>query len=83
MVASALGQDKVGDDSVTLVRGGTDGLRDFLTEQGMDTEQASALCRQLEVFAARTLFQPSCPELPSGFVAAVNRARETSVALAG
>jgi len=80
VVASALGESAT-DDPVKLVSGGTDGFRELLVEQGMDTEQASALCRQLEVFAARTLFQPSCPELPSGFVAAVNRARETSLAI--
>jgi hypothetical protein len=82
VVASALGESAT-DDPVKLVSGGTDGFRELLVEQGMEQSQAAALCRQLEVFAARTLFQPQCPELPSGFVAAVNRARETSVALAG
>jgi hypothetical protein len=61
-----------------LVRGGTDGFREFLTEQGMDVDNAGAICRQLEVFAARTLYEPRCPELPSGFVAAVNKAQEVS-----
>jgi hypothetical protein len=35
----------------------------------------------LEVYAARTLCEPKCPELPSGFVAAVEKAREVSEAL--
>ena len=59
-----------------------DGFRQLLTDQGMDTDNAGAICRQLEVFAARTLYEPKCPELPSGFVAAVNKAQEISHALA-
>jgi hypothetical protein len=42
----------------------------------MDADNAGALCRQLEVYAARTLYEPRCPDLPSGFVAAVNKAQE-------
>ena len=76
VVASALGAEA--GDPVALVRGGTDGFREFLTEQGMDSDNAGAICRQLEVFAARTLYEPKCPELPSGFVAAVNKAQEVS-----
>ena len=76
-MAAALGE-KEAPDPVGLVRGGTDGLREFLTEQGMDTSQAGALCQQLEVYAARTLYQQKCPDLPSGFVAAVNKAQEVS-----
>lgn len=74
LVASSLGTEA--GDPVDLVRGGTDGFRDFLTEQGMDADNAGALCRQLEVYAARTLYEPRCPDLPSGFVAAVNKAQE-------
>lgn len=81
LVAAALGEQDA-PDPVGLVRGGTDGLREFLTEQGMEFSQAAALCTQLEVYAARTLYQPRCPQLPSGFVAAVNKAQETSHALA-
>jgi hypothetical protein len=81
LVASALGESAVG-DPVHLVKGGTDGMRDLLTEQGMDADHAGALCKQLEVFAARTLFQTRCPELPSGFVAAVDKALEVSHAVA-
>ena len=81
MVAAALGE-KEAPNPVKLVQGGTDGFRDLLTEQGMDGSQAGALCQQLEVFAARTLYQARCPELPSGFVAAVNKAQEVSGALA-
>jgi hypothetical protein len=76
VVASAIGAES--GNPVELVRGGTDGFREFLTEQGMDTDNAGALCRQLEVYAARTLYEPRCPDLPSGFVAAVNKAQEVS-----
>lgn len=77
LVASALGEapDR---DPVKLVRGGSDGFRDFLTETGMEPAHAAALGKQLEMYAARTLFQPRCPELPSGFVAAANKALEVS-----
>jgi len=77
LVASALGAE-VAKDPVGLVRGGTDGYRQFLLEQGMDADNAGALCRQLEVYAARTLFEPRCPALPSGFVAAAHKALEVS-----
>ena len=80
VVASSVGAGEL-PDAVTLVKGGTDGFQHMLTEQGMDAIQASALCRQLEVFAARTLFEPRCPELPSGFVAAVEKAQEVSHAV--
>jgi hypothetical protein len=81
LVASALGEKEAG-DPVKLVSGGTDGFQEFLTGQGIEAVQAAAVCRQLEVFAARTLFEPRCPELPSGFVAAVEKAQEVSYAMA-
>lgn len=80
LVASAMGESQV-IDPLKLVRGGTDGLRSWLEEQSFDTAQAASLCQQLEIYAARTLFEPRCPELPSGFVAAVEKAREVSHAL--
>lgn len=80
VVASALGEAAVS-DPLKLVQGGSDGLYSLLAEWGWDDAQASALCQQLEVYAARTLFQPRCPELPAGFVAAIERAKEASDAL--
>ena len=80
LVASVVGAAEAG-DPLTLVRGGTDALRSWLEEQEFDAQQAGSLCQQLEVFAARTLFESRCPELPSGFVAAVEKAREVSHAL--
>ncbi len=81
MVASAMGSTLV-EDPVRLVAGATDGFRELLIEQGIETAHAGALCKQLEMFAARTLMQPKCPDLPSGFVAAVNKAQEVSYELA-
>ena len=80
LVAAALGP-KAG-DPVQLVRGATDGFRELIEQQGISGDQAAALCEQLEIYAARTLFEPVCPDLPSGFVAAVNKAQEVSGALA-
>ena len=81
VVAASLGSAGVVQNPLDLVKGGTDGFRAWLDENGIDPEQAGALCQQLEVYAARTLFQPRCPELPSGFIAAVEKAQEVSHAL--
>ena len=80
LVASVVGAAEAG-DPLTLVRGGTDSLRSWLEEQEFDTQQAVSLCQQLEIFAARTLFESRCPELPSGFIAAIEKAKEVSNAL--
>ena len=69
------------EDPMKLVKGGTDSFHAYLLEREFGQEQATAICQQLEVFAARTLFDPRCPELPSGFVAAIEKAREVSHAL--
>jgi hypothetical protein len=69
-------------DPMKLVTGGTDNLRALLVERGWEDAQASALCQQLEVYAARTLFHKACPDLPSGFVAAIERGLEVSDAVA-
>jgi hypothetical protein len=78
VVASVAGAQP---DPLMLVRDGTSSLRLWLEEQAFDPAQAQSLCQQLEIFAARTLEQPRCPELPSGFVSAVEKAREVSGAL--
>jgi hypothetical protein len=80
LVASILGPE-LAPDPVKLVTGGTDGFRDLLVERGMSRQQTQALCQQLEVYAARTLYNPECPDLPSGFVAAVTKAQEVSSVL--
>lgn len=77
VVASAVGPSVAVDPS-TLVRDGADGFRALLTEWGVPAGQATSLQQMLEVYAARTLFERRCPELPSGFVAAIEKAKEVS-----
>ena len=77
VVASVVGPT-VAADPVALVRDGANGFRSLLVEWGVGAEQATSLQQQLEVYAARTLFETRCPELPSGFVSAIEKAREVS-----
>lgn len=80
VVASVVGAQAVA-DPLKLVQGGTDGLRALLSEWGWEEAQSTSLCQQVEVFAARTLFDPRCPELPAGLVAAIARAEEVTSAI--
>jgi hypothetical protein len=79
-VASVLGPNQV-TDPLKLVHGGTDGFKSLLSERGFGDALAASLCQTLEVYAARTLFEPRQPDLPSGFMAQVEKAREVSDAL--
>jgi ABC-type nitrate/sulfonate/bicarbonate transport system substrate-binding protein len=79
-VAAIVGPDGV-EDAMKLVEGGSEDFHAYLVDDKITDAQATSLCQQLEVFAARTLFDKSCPELPSGFVAAIEKAREVSDAL--
>ena len=69
-------------EPLKLVSGGTDFFSTLLSEWGFADSQTASLCQQLEVYAARTLNENRCPELPSGFLAAVERAQEVSSAVA-
>lgn len=80
MVAAAVGAEGVV-DPMKLVKGATDGFQLFLVDNGLDPAQAQSLGQQLEVYAARTLFDQRCPDLPSGFVASLERAQEVSDAV--
>jgi hypothetical protein len=75
LVASVMGSTRV-PDPMKLVHGGTDGLRSLLTTRGFGDDMATSLCQTLEVYAARTLFEAKQPDLPSGFMAQVENARE-------
>jgi hypothetical protein len=77
MVAAAMGE-QLKRDPDELVKGATDGFREYLIDLGVETVHATALCKQLEKYAARTLTASACPPLPSGFVASVNKALEVS-----
>ncbi len=80
LVAHAVGPT-VALDPAALVKDGADGFRALLTEWGVPAVQAMKLQRMLEVYAARTLFEPRLPDLPSGFVSAIEKAKEVSHAV--
>lgn len=80
VVASVLGPGNV-IDPLKLVAGGADGFRSLLLEKGFTHPHAESLAQTLEVFAARTLFEREHPDLPSGFMAQVEQAREVSDAV--
>ncbi len=80
LVAHAVGPT-VALDPAALVKDGADGFRALLTEWGVPAVQAMKLQRMLEVYAARTLFEPRLPDLPSGFVSAIEKAKEVENAL--
>lgn len=80
LVASTMGTEEI-TDPMKLVSGGADGFESLLREWGFAAAQAAALKQQLELWAARTIFQPKLPELPSGFVSQVEKAREVSDAV--
>jgi hypothetical protein len=80
LVAAAVGPT-VAVDPAALVKDGADGFKALLEQWGIPDKQATALQKMLEVYAARTLFEKSLPELPSGFVAAIEKAKGVSDAL--
>ena len=61
-----------------LVKGGADTLRTLLQEWGYGLVQSSAISEMVESYAARTIFKPGHPTLPSGFAAQFVRAKEAS-----
>ena len=77
LVASIMGVTSVTDPRA-LVKGGTEDFQEQLVEWGIDKTQAAALCQMVEVWAAKTLFESKQPELPSGFMAQVEKAKEVS-----
>jgi len=84
LVAAILGPEQVQTfgihDPMKLVKGGADGFCDVLCAS-MNPTQGKALAQMVEVFAAKTLFDQA-PQLPSGFVSAVEKALEVSDVIA-
>ncbi len=80
LVASVVGPT-VAIDPSALVKDGADGFRALIVEWGVPAVQATKLKQMLELYAARTLFEPRMPDLPPGFVSAIEKAREVSDAL--
>lgn len=80
LVAAALQPELVNGnvDLEVLVRGGTDEFRGILTEWGIRDEDADLLCKRVEFYAAKSLFEQQQPELPPGFVAQVEQAQEVA-----
>jgi hypothetical protein len=86
LVAAALGPaivERVGWEPQKLVRGGADTLLDMLVYWDYTPKQAQAISELIENFAARTLFDERLPQLPAGFAAHLERAKELDSAVAG
>ncbi len=85
VVASVLGVEQVArlgvKDPMMLVQGGADGFYSLLCSESCDQVQAKSLSQMIEVYAAKTLFDASQPDLPAGFVAAVEKGLEVSDAV--
>lgn len=79
LVASLIGPEivqQLGWEPPHLVRGGADTFRDMLVYWDYSQRQADAICEMIESFAARTLYDERLPQLPSGFAAHLERAKE-------
>lgn len=85
VVASVLGVEQVARlgvrDPMALVQGGADGFYALLCAEGYDSTQAASLKQMIEVYAGKTIFDPRQPELPAGFVAAVEKGLEVTDAI--
>lgn len=68
-------------DPRQLVHGGTAAYKDMLVYWDYSPQQAAAICELIESFAARTLYDERLPQLPSGFAAHLERAKEVDDAL--
>lgn len=77
MVASILGPDVLktmnAPTPLNLVRGGSKEFVSVLVGWGVAEAQSKALSEMIEVYGARTLFDPNPPALPSGFIAHIER----------
>jgi hypothetical protein len=80
LLASVVGAERI-PDPMKLVRGGADNFVSLLVEMGFEATQAKSLGQDLELYSGRTLFHPEQPDLPSGFIASIEKAREVSDAL--
>ncbi len=81
-VAAILGHEavaRIGVAPLSLVKGGADGFHSLLVTWGFDESQARVLSEMISVYSAKTLFEPVLPQLPSGFLAQVERMRELAV----
>lgn len=80
-IASKLGPENIELLDLTptlLVKGGADTLEPLLVDLGYSIPQSGAIVEMVESYAARTLFKPGHPRLPSSFAAQFERAKEAS-----
>lgn len=81
-VAAVLGQEQIVEagtpEPLALVRGGTDIFITLCLEWHIEETQARAIAQMIEVYAARTLFEPRLPQFPSGVSAQIERANDVS-----
>ena len=81
-IAAILGEAKLKalglSEPLQFVKSGTDGFCSLLQSWGFDESQARVLSEMILVYAAKTIYQPELPPLPSGFLAQVERFRELS-----
>jgi hypothetical protein len=67
-------------DPLSLVKGGASSFIPYLMGRGYSRSQAEALTEMVEVYAARTIFEPKLPALPGGFASQLERARTKELA---
>lgn len=81
-VAALLGKEALDGcglpEPIDLVKTGANSFLSICDEWGVDETQAKALAQSIEVFAAKTIFEPGLPSFPSGFFAQLLRATEIS-----
>ena len=65
-------------EPLVLVRNGTESSVTLCLEWGVEETQIRALSQMIEVYAAKTLFEPRLPHFPSGFLTQIERANEIS-----
>jgi hypothetical protein len=81
-VAVVLGREVLGTCGFTepfeLVKNGAKAFTKICQAWGIEEAQSRALAQMIEVFAAKTLYEPGVPTFPSGFYAQIARAVEVS-----
>lgn len=84
-VAAIIGREQLAEigtpEPLSLVKGGTDIFITLCLEWHVEETQARAIAQMIEVYAARTLFEPRLPQFPAGVSAQIERANEVSHAL--
>jgi hypothetical protein len=84
-VAAILGREQLieleAPEPLQLVKNGAESFYTLCLEWGIEETQGKALVQMIEVYAAKTLFEPRLPSFPAGFAAQCDRAYEVSMTL--